>query len=339
MEHYVPGTALPRPTVAPDPAAQRWVGETGTAWRYVTTRDAAGTATGTVAAWRGSVDDLARLTRDTDDWRQRTDSSCTSREGGDGGEFHSHSYEGWLSVADNGYPEGAERVRETAAALRSSLRHATVPGERRGSRRAVAGGRPVVADALAGRADCYRRRRRSRARSGRVVSVAVEAHANCNVTERALFAYTCSALAVVRVLESLGLEVSLTAAYVTECNGGARWYPDHSVALVDIVRAGSVATDSRTAVTACVDTFRRGVFALMESNPTGVTPAYSMFYGRTGDRTKRPEGLLSGFDLTLPDIASHNPGSANDWADPAKAAAFLVENLPEYLTRAGVSLR
>jgi hypothetical protein len=325
----------PAPRIEPDDAARRWVGPGGCAWRI----GRVGPQETPLAYWSGTVDDLARLAAETLRWRNKTDPAPSSTSGGPG-VFNSHDWSGWLDIARTGYPEGAARVRETAAHLGRYLRRADVGGTARRVRRSVCGGRPVVADWLGGRPDCYRRRRRSRARSGRVVRVAMMAGAPAHVDAKALEAYVVGSLAVCKTLRALGLEVGLDALYINHCRGSGDWFPRLARAAVSVVRPGAVETDTRTAVAACVDTFRRGVFALRECTPLGVSDTFGGGYGLTTSASEVPEGVLAGWDLVLPPIVDYHPGDdPSEWADPEQAARFAGEKMPEHLETLGVTVR
>lgn len=331
---------MPPPRVAPDAAARRWVGDHGCAWTLRPGPGGDSDPWSTVATWSGTVDELAQLAEDTAEWREKVASQTLSSRQPREDQFNSHEWSEWLDIARSGYPEGAARVRETAAHLRRHLRGAEVAGSARRVRRTVSGGRPVVADWLSGRPDCYRRRRRARAANGRVVRVGIIAGANWKVTDEALSAYVVGSLAVVQTLRALGLEAGLDAIYAAStATSASPWFPTRSVATVSIVRPGSVETDTRTAVAACVDTLRRGIFSIKESCPTGVTEPFGLGYGRSVRMGEIPNQILAGWDLVLPPIEDYNPGQANEWADPEKAAAYTGEKMPEHLKALGVSVR
>lgn len=151
-----------------------------------------------VVAMRELIDNADNLTR-------AKNSGVASSYSGDASEWGTRNLPEAVSLARNGWPDGAAKLQRLAVGATHGRRNTWAAD--------VAGAFPIVGDYTAGRPDCMRTRRQTRGDNtgNRAVTILYPVNASAVVTGDALTTVGAAMLSVIDALETAGTSVRLIA--------------------------------------------------------------------------------------------------------------------------------
>jgi len=221
----------------------------------------------------------------------------------------SASWKDYADLVANGDPETAATLAELEK--RASAACPILRGTTPKPIRAVAGGAVSVGRHLAGSPVCMRKRRKVRQARGKSVRVGVNVSASAGVSTEIMQRHALACMAIVRAIESRGVEVELYGVTTSALSGCT------SVIQIAIKRAGQYLDRNRFAALGHPSFLRRLVFAVKERHPDSqevVTSSYGSPRSSHGAAWERELGL----DLLIPACQFWGPQSPEirDGDDP-----------------------
>jgi len=233
--------------------------------------------------------------------------------------FGTKSFEDAMYLAENGWPEGLEKLAGKLSVLSSRLMG---DGTRRKLHYDVRGRGVDVGRYLAGRPDCFKNLRRvHETETGNQVELVVALGALGSVSYERILWRGAAILLLTEVLEASGYFTTITGVATVESHSGSYWE-----ASIGLKSASNYMEKDRLAFVLAHASFaRRILFGVKEMEPVNVVRAFD-FYDRYS-RSVPPRMVPSSSQLIVPtpdEMDVYGENSAIQWVI-ASLAKFGVE--------------